>query len=70
MEALEKSRLTFGTSKQWRNLGPNSTLVLQPLPFCNSALVLQPLLPEQTFWNTTLVEQLHEVGHQFKGECF
>ena len=39
--------LTFGTSKQWRILGPNPTLVLQPLPFCNSTLVLQPLLPEQ-----------------------
>ena len=57
MKALEEGRLTFGTSKQWRILRPNSTLVLPPLPFCNSTLVLQPLLPEQTFWNTTLVLQ-------------
>ena len=30
------------------------SIILRPLYFCNSTLVLQPLLPEQTFWNTTL----------------
>ena len=29
---------------------------------CNSTLVLQPLLPEHTFWNTTLVLQPIERG--------
>ena len=57
MEAAKLWGLTFGTSKQWRILGHNSTLVLQPLlpeqTFWNTTLVLQPLLPEQTFWNTT-----------------
>ena len=59
MEALEFSRLTFGTSKEWRILGPNSTLVLQPLlpeqTFWNTTLALRPRLPEQTFWNGILL---------------
>ena len=44
---------------------PNCTLVLQPLPFCNSIFVLQPLLPEHTFWNITFLLQPLFPEHTF-----
>ena len=64
-----------------RILGPNSTLVLQPLPVCNSTFVLQPLLPEHAFWNANYISS-HSKGvpfsqggldlerNQLKGVCF
>ena len=38
----------------WTVLGPNCTLVLQPLPFCSSTLVLQPL----PFCNSLVLQPL------------
>ena len=58
----------FGGQFYFHFLFWNSTLVLQPLlpeqTFRNTTLVLQPLRPEHTFWNTNYFSS-HSKGVPF-----